>query len=251
MPMPAPTGSRPATPARRDSTSWPRRSVGRNVSSRPCSVASQPRGETSASWSFWTWVSPARPVTPRYVLPACRNTMTTAPPAIRFGPPGLSRAAPRPMPRSLAAPEPALVAAIGEAVQEAVSRATPEPAPRPSAVAPEAVARALTEALEPAPEAPAPGLPEADRGGSPPAPPRRAGKLRRATDAGPRRGRGRDARLFHRLAALRCFSGTAEFASRRRTTAAADRAGGAWNLRRCAQARGSADRTGTRHGLRG
>jgi D-alanyl-D-alanine carboxypeptidase len=76
-------------------------------------------------------------------------------------PTGLVSRSPRPTPRGLAAPEPALVAAIDEAVQQAVSQAIIEPEPRPSAVAPEAVARALTEALEPAPEAPVPDLPEA------------------------------------------------------------------------------------------
>ncbi len=67
-------------------------------------------------------------------------------------PTGLVSRSMRPMPRGLAAPEPALVAAIGEAVQDAVGEALLEPSPRPSAVAPEAVARALTEALDPAPD---------------------------------------------------------------------------------------------------
>jgi hypothetical protein len=52
------------------------------------------------------------------------------------------------------------VAAIGEAVQNAVDVALAEPAPRPSAVAPDAVARALTEALDPVDEERSPDLPE-------------------------------------------------------------------------------------------
>jgi D-alanyl-D-alanine carboxypeptidase len=72
----------------------------------------------------------------------------------------------RPIPRALAAPEPALVAAIGEAVQNAVDVALAEPAPRPSAVAPDAVARALTEALDPVDEERSPDLPEI-AGGAP------------------------------------------------------------------------------------
>ena len=62
MPMPAPTGSRPATPARRDSTS-----VGLGAAWAGTYHRDRVRwpvsrvAKTSASWSFWTWVSPAAP----------------------------------------------------------------------------------------------------------------------------------------------------------------------------------------------
>jgi D-alanyl-D-alanine carboxypeptidase len=71
-------------------------------------------------------------------------------------PNGLVSRSLRPLPRGLREPEAALVAAIDEAVEDAVGQALMEPAPRPSAVAPEAVARALTEALDPAAEDTAP-----------------------------------------------------------------------------------------------
>jgi D-alanyl-D-alanine carboxypeptidase len=76
------------------------------------------------------------------------NTTTTGRPA-RPAPQWPRRAQPRgPFPATCQHPKSALVAAIGEAVQDAVGVALMEPATRPSAVAPEAVARALTEALE-------------------------------------------------------------------------------------------------------
>jgi D-alanyl-D-alanine carboxypeptidase len=94
-------------------------------------------------------------------VPGLPNYDDDGPASRTTRPNGLVTRSLRPIPRALAAPAPALVAAIGEAVQDAVGEALTEPAPRPSAVAPEAVARALTEALDPVREDPSPDLPEA------------------------------------------------------------------------------------------
>jgi D-alanyl-D-alanine carboxypeptidase len=97
---------------------------------------------------------------------SAQATTMTGPPADGTRANGLVARSLAPIPRALAAPEPALVAAIGEAVQDAVGQALAEPAPRPSAVAPDAVARALTEALDPVDEERSPDLPEI-AGGAP------------------------------------------------------------------------------------
>jgi D-alanyl-D-alanine carboxypeptidase len=82
-------------------------------------------------------------------VPGLPQYDTDGPASRTARPNGLVSRSIRPVPRGLREPEAALVAAIGEAVEDAVGEALMEPAPRPSAVAPEAVARALTEALEP------------------------------------------------------------------------------------------------------
>jgi D-alanyl-D-alanine carboxypeptidase len=142
------------------------------------------------------------PSNARSACPVCRNTTMTGPPAGPRAPTASCRAA-SPLPaRPWRHPKPALVAAIGEAVEDAVGEALMEPAPRPSAVAPEAVARALTEALDPVDEEPIPG-PAGNRRRRARAETRSAGALMEPPPLpDPAVARGRHARLLHRLAAF-------------------------------------------------
>jgi hypothetical protein len=174
------------------------------------------------------------PSNARSACPACRNTTMTDPPAGPRGPTAWCRAASPDPAWPWRAPEPALVAAIGEAVQDAVGEALMEPAPRPSAVAPEAVARALTEALEPVPRT-IPG-PSGRHRRRPRAETRSAGALHGTTARpGPplpevvTRASSTGSRLVWRVARR------ATVPPRRRTAAASDGAGRTRDVRRGAE----------------
>jgi D-alanyl-D-alanine carboxypeptidase len=104
-------------------------------------------------------------------------------------------------------PKSALVAAIGEAVQDAVGRGPDGTRAPPSAVAPEAVARALTEALDPVARTD-PRPPEAI-GGAPVPRPEAQAPLSTTAPPAPCRARGRHPRLLDRLAALWRVAGRA------------------------------------------
>jgi D-alanyl-D-alanine carboxypeptidase len=138
-------------------------------------------------------------------VPGLPQYDTDGPASRTARPNGLVSRSLRPLPRGLREPEAALVAAIDEAVEDAVGQALMEPAPRPSAVAPEAVARALTEALEPGGRGHRPRFPEATAAAPLPRPEAQATFI--APPPRPRRGGGRHARLFHRIAALRSVAG--------------------------------------------